>query len=36
MRSYKYAEDANTKVLELKHHDESIRALLFAPDGQSA
>lgn len=32
---YKYGEDANTQVLELKHHQDACRALLFAPDGQS-
>lgn len=35
MSRYKYSEEANTKVLEIKNHQEAVRALLFAPDGQS-
>lgn len=33
---YKYAEDASHKVLELRPQTDAVRALLFAPDGQSA
>lgn len=33
--SYKYSEEANTQVLELKHHLDAVRGVLFAPDGQS-
>ncbi|GLD97506.1 hypothetical protein PINS_up006196 [Pythium insidiosum] len=32
---YKYAEEGNNKLLELNHHQDSCRALLFSPDGQS-
>ncbi|CEG35343.1 transducin family protein wd-40 repeat family protein [Plasmopara halstedii] len=32
---YKYSEEANVKILELKNHMEAVRALLFAPDGQT-
>ncbi|CAI5700627.1 unnamed protein product [Peronospora effusa] len=32
---YKYSEETNSKVLELKNHQEAVRALLFAPDGQT-
>lgn len=32
---YKYSEEANTQVLELKHHQDAVRAVLFNPDGQS-
>lgn len=35
-RRYKYSEEANTQVLELKHHLDAVRGVLFAPDGQSA
>jgi hypothetical protein len=33
---YKYSEETNTQVLELKHHQDAVRAVLFNPDGQSA
>lgn len=33
--SYKYSEEVNTQVLELKHHLDAVRGVLFAPDGQS-
>ncbi|KAI9918444.1 hypothetical protein PsorP6_011507 [Peronosclerospora sorghi] len=32
---YKYSEETNSKILELRNHQEAVRALLFAPDGQS-
>ncbi|KAJ0411197.1 hypothetical protein ATCC90586_008913 [Pythium insidiosum] len=31
---YKYSEERNSKLLELNHHQDSCRALLFSPDGQ--
>uniref|UniRef100_K3WEM9 Uncharacterized protein n=1 Tax=Globisporangium ultimum (strain ATCC 200006 / CBS 805.95 / DAOM BR144) TaxID=431595 RepID=K3WEM9_GLOUD len=32
---YKYSEETNTQVLELKHHQDAVRAVLFNPDGQT-
>ncbi|TYZ57351.1 hypothetical protein PybrP1_010556 [[Pythium] brassicae (nom. inval.)] len=32
---YKYSEEANTQVLELKHHLDAVRGVIFAPDGQT-
>lgn len=35
VKVYKYSEETNTQILELNYHQEAVRALMFAPDGQT-
>ncbi|TDH65833.1 hypothetical protein CCR75_002055 [Bremia lactucae] len=32
---YKYSDEMNTKLIDIKNHQEAVRALLFSPDGQT-